>query len=836
MKNGITNTKHMLHYAQSLCQEGRLSEARNIYLDLIKTIPSNSEVLTNLGTIELQFGNYAFAEELLKKSIKLNPNQPHALSNLGNRFLDAGLFEEAIDFYNKAIKLNPNFVNAYFNQGRAFSEIKKYESAAKCYKRCIQIAPSFADGYINYGVALNKLSQYEEALSSYDKAIVIAPNYAEAFYNKGIALEHLKRFDEAFDNYNKAIDLFPGYAEAHLSVGAVHFALKRYDDALESYARAIQLKPDYAEAYLNIGALQMALKRYDDALVSYARAIQLKPDYPEVYLNRGVVEFLLKHYEEALASYARAIQLKPDYAEAYSCMGVVFFALKRNEESLASYARAIQLKPDYAEAYSNIGAVLINSKCYEKALENYHRAFQLKPEINYLLGYLLHAQMYICEWRGYASYLDKLLNQIKNDEKVVIPFALLALTDDPEIQKQAVEIYVSDNYPRSSVLPTIGKYSAHQKIRIGYFSADFREHPVSYLTAELFEVHNRDQFEVFAFSFGVDTQDEVRKRLEGGFDRFLDVRNLNDKEIASLAREMEIDIAIDLGGFTAESRTSIFAMRAAPIQLSYLGYLGTMGAEYFDYLIADREIIPENKRQYYSEKIIYLPCYQVNDSKQEISERVFTREEIGLPEDAFVFCSFNNIFKITPATFNGWMRILNEVEGSVLLLFDANELATKNIKKEAEARGISSERIVFGKHLPLPEYRARYRVADLFLDSLPYNAGTTASDALRVGLPVLTQKGRSFASRMAASLLKALDLPELITENQQDFEVLAIDFAKNSKKLDAVKTKLTNNLKSSPLYNTKLFAQHIESAYKAIYQRYQSDLAPEDIYIDLVSK
>ena len=329
----------------------------------------------------------------------------------------------------------------------------------------------------------------------------------------------------------------------------------------------------------------------------------------------------------------------------------------------------------------------------------------------------------------------------------------------------------------------------------------------------------------------MDTQDAIRKRLEQGFDQFLDIKDQTDQEIAMLAREMEIDIAVDLGGFTENCRTGIFARRAAPIQLSYIGYLGTMGAEYFDYLIADPVIIPQDYQQYYSEKIVYLPSYQVNDTRREISEKLFTRSELGLPANGFVFCCFNNSYKITPPTFDRWMRILIAAEGSVLFLLDSKETATNNLKKEAMARGVSPDRLVFAKHLPLPEYLARYRIADLFLDTLPYNAGTTASDALRVGLPVLTLTGKSFASRVAASLLNAVGLPELITNSQEEYESLAIKLAKNPEELSKIKKKLINNLPTSALYNTKMFTQHLESAYQTMYQRYHDGLPTEHIVI-----
>ena len=475
--------------------------------------------------------------------------------------------------------------------------------------------------------------------------------------------------------------------------------------------------------------------------------------------------------------------------------------------------------------------ILGELKRYDDALVSYAHAIQFKSELDYLLGDFINTKMHLCNWGNFQTLVNQLVEKIIKQEKAITPFATLALIDNPELQKQTAEIYINDKHPISNTLPKISKYQKHQKIRIGYFSADFRNHPVSFLTAELFELHNREQFEIFAFSFGLNTQDTMRKRLERGFDQFIDVREKSDVEIAMLAREMEIDIAVDLGGFTQDYRVNIFAMGAAPIQISYIGYLGTMGAEYFNYLVADPFLIPQDKQQFYSEKIVYIPSYQVNDTQQVISEKMFSREELGLPEKAFVFCCFNNIYKITPTTFDSWMRILNEVNDSVLFLLDANGTATKNLKKEATSRGIDANRLVFGKHLPLPEYLSRYRIADIFLDTLPYNAGTTASDALRVGLPVLTQMGESFASRMAGSLLNAVGLPELITATQEAYESLAIELATNPKKLSVIKDKLVRNLPTSLLYNTKLFTQHIELAYQEMHQRYQDDLTPDHIYI-----
>jgi predicted O-linked N-acetylglucosamine transferase (SPINDLY family) len=495
------------------------------------------------------------------------------------------------------------------------------------------------------------------------------------------------------------------------------------------------------------------------------------------------------------------------------------------------YQKALNIKPDFAEAYNNLGGLLSELKRYDEALIKFNQSININPEIDFLLDNLIHSKMQRCDWDRIDDLTNQLIENTFKYNKISNPFVLLALTDNLNLHKQSAKIYAETRYPENKNLPSLTQYPKHHKIRIGYFSADFREHPVSYLTAELFELHNRDQFEIIAFSFGINTQDPLRKRLEKGFDQFIDVKEKTDLEIAILAREMEIDIAVDLGGFTYDCRTEIFALRAAPIQLSYIGYLGSMGASYFDYLIADQTLIPQNYQHFYAEKILYLPSYQANDTKRDVSKKHFTRSELGLPANGFVFCCFNSVYKITPTTFNSWMKILKSVENSVLFLLDENQTATNNLKKQAKLSGVEESRLVFAKPLPLPEYLARYRVTGLFLDTLPYNAGTTASDALRMGVPVLTVSGESFASRMASSLLNAVGLSEMITKNQKAYESLAIELASHPEKLGAIKNKLLNNLPGSSLFNSKLFTEKLEIAYQAIYQRYQKKLPLDHIII-----
>jgi predicted O-linked N-acetylglucosamine transferase (SPINDLY family) len=462
----------------------------------------------------------------------------------------------------------------------------------------------------------------------------------------------------------------------------------------------------------------------------------------------------------------------------------------------------------------------------------YDKAYNLKPELEFILGDVLNNKMNLCDWSNLSKYLKDLRNKIISNEKVIGPFSLLGLMDDPAFHRLASEIFSNFYYPRNNSLEKINIVSDSPKIRIGYFSSDFKVHPVGLLTAELYELHDRKCFEIHAFSLGPNTKDEVNLRIKAGVDHFHDVESMSHKEIVLLARSLEIDIAVDLAGFTAKSRTDIFAMSVAPIQLSYIGWLGTMGADYYDYLIADPIMIPKESQKHYVEKIAYLPSFQVNDSKDLPPDLMLSRKDVGLPENGFVFCCFNNTYKFTPTTFDSWARILEQVEGSILIIYANNELQKTNLNNEIMKRGIPSERLIYAKRLNRTEYLARYKVADLFLDTQPYNAGTTASDALKMGLPMLTLKGKSYQARMGASIVNAVNLPELITNSPEEYEALAIELGNNPDKMKAIKEKLQANLSTAPLFNTKLFTKNLEAAYTQMYERHHKGLEPDHIYVD----
>ena len=607
---------------------------------------------------------------------------------------------------------------------------------------------------------------------------------------------------------------------------------EKYLESLQHHRKAILLKSNNPDAYINYAKSLCEINLIEEAINCYDKAIKINPNDYEVWFFKGLLLGKQSKYEDAVMAFDKAIQICPTFWNALISKADILNNLEQYDEALAHYDRAIQIKPDYAEAWSNKALLLNELGNYEDVIFHYEKALTINPDMDWVSGDLLHTKMKISSWLGLIEDSKNIVKKVMANNKVISPFSLAAINDDGALLKKAAQIFSQDRYPIHSSLCPIPKRTKKEKIRIAYFSPDFRNHAVSLLTVGLFENHDRNRFEVFGFSLKpAPDGDLVNLRLRQGFDKFLDVDQMSDKEIACLAQEYEVDIAIDLAGHTQNSRTGIFSYRAAPIQISYIGYLGTMGSEYYDYLFADITIIPNELQKFYSEKIVYLPSYQANDRKRTISERQFTRKELGLPEVGFVFCCFNNTYKIVPSTFDAWMRILNAVEGSVLFLYADNEWAKVNLIKEAGLRGIDSERLIFGGRFSVEEYLARYRVCDLFLDTFPYNAGTTASDALWVELPVLTLMGQSFASRVAASILNAIGLSELITNTQEEYENLAIELATNPEKLGELKKKLSRNRFTEPLFDTPLFTKHIEAAYTQMYERYNLGLKPDHINI-----
>ncbi|MGY4572963.1 O-linked N-acetylglucosamine transferase family protein [Bradyrhizobium sp. USDA 3256] len=741
-----------------------------------------------------QRGQLAAAEKIYEDMLRQQPNNFDALHLLGLISAQTGRSERGVDLIRRAIRLNGNV----------------------------------ADAHSNLGNALRALRRFDEALASFDRAVAIKQNLAPALYNRAITLADLGRNEEALASYDRVIALVPDHADAHRNRGTALRKLERPEEALASLDRAIALKPNDAGAHNDRGNVLNDLKRFDDALASYDRA----PGIAGACYNRGNVLIELDRLEEAIASYDRAIALRPDYAEAYNNRGSALFRLRHHEAALASIDKSIQRKGDDAAAHANRGKVLSTLARYHEALAAYDKAVALKPDQADIEGYRLHAKSHMCDWADLDAECDRLIESIRNRNATTPPFLFCSVPSSTADQLLCATRWTAKNHPPSASQRWRGERYHHDRIRVGYFSSDFCNHATSLLMAGMFECHDRSKFETVAISWSPNDPSEMRRRLEASFDRFVEVRDINDDEVADLIRRSEIDILVDLKGFTGGSRTRVLGRRPAPIQVNYLGYPGTLGAPFIDYIIADRTVIPDHHREFYSEKVVALPnSYQANDDKRVIADRLFTRGDVGLAPTGFVFCCFNNNYKITPDMFDRWMRILGRVEGSMLWLLEANAESAANLRKEAVARGVAAERLVFAPRMSLPDHLARHRLAGLFLDSTPYNAHTTASDALWAGLPVLTILGDTFASRVAASLLHAIGLPELIAQSPETYERMAVDLATRPEKLAALKTRLAANRLTAPLFDTKRFTRHVEAAYTAMYERHQAGIAPDHIVV-----
>lgn len=771
-------------------------------------------------------------QDLITAAFQEGPDNKDLLFQIGLSCAQNNRLSDAQLIFEKLQTLIQNDYKISFNLGLLRSMQGDYLGAISAYDQALNIKPDDADTLVNKGSTFNELRHYKKALESLDAAIRINSGIPEAWLNKGIALNHLERYQEAIGAYDEAIKLNPAYFEAWSNRSIPLKNLKQYVQACESCDKALSYQSDYSMAWFNKADALHDLEKYDDALICYERALSYKPEHAEAWANKAVLLYALKRYEEALFCYGKALSYKPDYYEAWSNKSVALLALKRYEEALLSCENALNISPEYSEALANKAVILQMLRRYEEASSSYDKALSYKTDIAWAFGDSLHLKLKLGIWKNHQENIELLKNKLRSHEKATTPFSVLSLIDDSATHLEVAKIYAKEKFPANPALGEILSHQKNKKIRLGYFSGDFCEHPVSYLTAELFELHDRNLFEVYAFSLKpASATDSMRPRLINAFDRFIDVSSMSDVEVAKCARELGIDIAIDLSGLTEDSRTGIFSYRAASIQVNYLGYPGTTGADFMDYIIADGVVIPEISRELYTEKVAYLPdTYMVDDSSRAPSKRVFHRQELGLPEQGFVFGCFNNSYKFNSDVVQSWARILSRVTDSVIWISENNSTFKKNLQYEFEKLGIDPKRVIFASKVDsMRDHLARIALADLFLDTSPYNAHTSALDALKAGVPVITKIGNAFASRVAASLLKAIELPELVTHTSQEYENLAVDLALNPQKLGEIKERLSCNRLSAPLFNTALFTKNIETIFSRMHDRYLRGFSPDHL-------
>ena len=684
------------------------------------------------------------------------------------------------------------------NLVRAFDLLKKNDfiNAKLIYENILSVDKKNFDALFFLAVILINFKNYKKAKDLLEQVVLIKPNFADAYNNIGICLEKLNDLNGAIKNYNLAINNRPNFAEAHNNIGVVFQKLRNFDEAIMQYKKAITYKNLYLDAYVNLANLFKETKQFEEAIKNYDLAINLNPKLAEVYNNKG----------NALKE------------------------IRKFEEAIKNYDLAINLNPNFAEAYFNTATALQDIKNFEKAVLYFEKALLLDKEIPFCKGYLLHAKMLCCNWSGLNELYKEIYNDVEKNRYSATPFGYQAICDDESNLQKCAQLYSSKRFPEIKNNLFSKKVSKNKKIKIGYLCGEFREQATSILMTEVWEKHNKEDFEIIAFDSGWDDKSLRRNRIINAFDKFIDISKVSDLDAAKIIYEEQIDILINLNGFFGTGKPVVFSYRPAGIQINYLGFPGTIGSKYIDYILCDQTVVPPESKKFYNEKIIYLPdSYQANDTKRNISDKKFLREELSLPKESFVFCCFNNNYKITPNMFNVWARLLKKIDNSVLWLIDGNSEATENLKKEAKIRNIDVSRLIFAKRMKLEDHLARHKNADLFLDTLPYNAHTTASDSLWAGLPVLTCLGKAFPGRVAASLLKSLDLPELITYSENEYISKAEELALSPEKLTLIKNKLDTNKFSQPLFNTELFCRNLERAFKIIFEKYSLGLETEDI-------
>jgi predicted O-linked N-acetylglucosamine transferase (SPINDLY family) len=753
--------------------------------------PARLRRLFEQAMTALQQGRPSEAEGFARELIQADPSfMPNHL--MGVITLQQGRAGEAVEYFTTALRLQPGEPGATANLGLALLHSGRPQEALTELAKATAAAPSFVDAWVNRGLALTALNRFEEAVRAHEQALALNPDHAGGWYNRGIALAGARRLPDAVASYDRALALAPGAAAILADRGAALMGLGRREEALDNFDRALVGMPGNSDILAHRGIVLASLGRQDAALASYDWALASNPNDARLWDAKGMTLWQMNRFDEAVAAFNQALAIAPDFPLALNHRGTLLWsALGRAIEARADLERAVALDPGQA----------------------------------YALGELLHLKFHAADWNGTAALKAQVEAGARAGAPVIRPFAFQPVSGSPADLQACARIFARDLFvqpPGWSPTPA----PPRDKLRIGYVSGEFHEQATAYLTAGLYEAHDRDRFELVAFDNGIDDSSAMRARLRAAFDKFVVIAGLDDPQAVEAVRAEKVDILVNLNGWFGRHRSILFAERCAPLQVNYLGFPGTMGGVFMDYIIADPVVIPPGEEPFFDEKVVRLPgSYQVNDDKRAIAEDT-TRAAHGLPEDAFVFCNFNQSYKIHPESFAAWMAILNEVPGSRLWLLAGPDGFAENLRREAQSRGIDGARLIFAPLLPHDRHLARLKLADLFLDCLPYGAHTTASDALWAGTPVLTCKGTAFAGRVAASLLTAAGLPELVTENWDGYRSLAVALAKDRVRLDALRGRLAANRKTCALFDTKGFARHIEAAYRTMWDIHAKGEAP----------
>ena len=813
-----------------------MAEAEAVYRSILAREPRHFDALHMLGLIRFQNGFAGEARELISRAVELRPRSAQALSVLMVILLTLGQGDQALAVSDRILAINPNDIDTLYNRALLLSRLGRYADALVSFDKVLARNKGFVDALFERGNALVGLSRYEEAAQAYGNVLRLQPSHLGALTNRGNALLDLRRYSEALECYGQVLAVNANDLNALNNRAIGLKELGRFEEAMASCERALALDPRFALALVTRGNIQLKLLQYENALASFDAALAIRPNDADALNNRGLALTELRRIEEALASFDRALAIAPGHGGALDNKGVALFAADRFEEALASFDRALALNPKRAEAHYHRGQALSNLSQYEEAIAAWCQALASEPKHFHALSALAFYQRIVCDWKEADLRAAELKHALDADGAVIEPFALLAYSIAPadhlRYARRYGQVRMAGIIPFAPVAPAQMPRSSG-KLKIAYLSSALQRHPTGWQIAELIELHDRSRFEVHAMSYGFEDGSDIRARLVKGFDCYHEVALRSDRDVAQLIRDLGIHIAVDLKGYTEKARPGILAYRPAPIQVSYLGYPASMGVDFIDYILADPIVLPMDQQAHYSEKIVQLPdSYWPSDSKRRVAEETPSRGALGLPNNGFVFCCFNNTYKITSEIFDRWMVILREIKDGVLWLLDTGELAKHNLRNEAQRRAVEPHRLVFAPKVEISQHLARHCAADLFLDNLPYNAHTGTTDALWTGLPVLTCAGEAFCSRVAASLLCAVGLPELMTRTLDDYEALALKLATDRSLLARIREKLEHNRLKFPLFNTDRLRSHIERAYERMWKIFQSGEAPRPIAIE----
>ena len=827
-----TASEHLFKKAIEAHRGGAVENAKILYREVLTADPDNAAAYGNLAIIAAQQGDLAGAERLMRQEIELRPNTPAGYHNLGSVLQQQGRLADAIAAHRHAIKLKPDYAEAFLALGNGLRQQGHFEEAMGSYRSAVAARRDYPEAHNNIGVLLQMQGRLEQAAAAYHEAVRLRPRYVEAQFNLGTVLHQQHQLEAAEAAYRRVIELAPGIAAGHNNLGTVLKDQGRLDRALAAFDQAIALQADYAEAFYNRATVLQQQARLEEALAAYGRAIALRENYADAINNAGIVLQELGRASEAIDLYRPLLERMPAHADACNNLGTALLAEGRADEARAAFEQALAHQPDFPEAFCNLGNARRELGDLTGAIAAYRDALRLRPDDAGAFGQLIYHRAQACAWEGYEADQEKLVDMARRGIRVP-PFYLLATPASASDQLSCARQWATSISPPRTALFHHRPRAGRERIRLGYLSGDFHQHATAQLMAELFECHDRDRFEVFAYSYGPDDHSPMRARLAAAFDRFVDIRARSHHEAAELIHAEGVDILVDLKGYTHHARPAISAYRPAPVQVSYLGYPATMGADFIDYIIVDPFVVPSSQQPFFSERLVHLPrSYQVNDRRREVADARTSRRDVGLPAEGLVLCSFNNSYKISPVFFDIWMRLLRAVPGSVLWLLEANPQVAGNLRSEAEKRGVDSGRLIFAPLAPPAEHLGRHRHADLFLDTLPCNAHTTASDALWAGLPVVTCCGDTFAGRVAGSLLMAIDMPELVTTSLEEYEQAALALARSPQRLIALRRKLQNNREASALFDLPKLTGNIEAAYARMWQTWLAGQTPAAFSIE----